>query len=79
MWAVKSEMWMTSWDREQNEGCQSSTALDLMKTDKRLHTGQNNAWCTEQAGFIVFGAQTHFEWGNDLETKTIMCDSALPL
>ncbi len=42
VWVVKCEMRMTSWDWEQNEGCQSSAVLDRMKKDKRLQRGQNN-------------------------------------
>lgn len=74
--AVRSEMRMTSWDREQNEGCQSSAVLDLMKKDKRLHTGQNNVWCTGQAGITVFDGWTGKWLGNQ---NKFLCDSALPL
>lgn len=71
LWAVKSKMRMTSWDWEQNEGCQSSAVLDLMKKDKRLHTGQNNVCYTAQAGIIVFRCLHSLWTGKWLGTKTI--------
>ena len=58
VWAVKSEMWMTSWDREQNEGFQSSDG-----ERQTLQMRQNNAWFTERAGIVVFGACTLFRTG----------------
>lgn len=54
VWAVKRDVRITSWDWEQNEGCQSCVVLDLMEKDKRLQTGQNNVCCTEQAGTVAF-------------------------
>lgn len=61
VWAVKSDMTITSKDWEQNEGCQSSAVFELMKKDKRLHTGQNNVCCSEQAGLVGFDACTQFQ------------------
>lgn len=61
VWAVRSDVRITSWDWEQNEGCQSATVLDLMKKDKRLQMGQNNVCCTEQAGLTVFWC-SHSLW-----------------
>lgn len=61
VWAVKSDMRITSKDWEQNEGCQSSVVFELMKKDKRLHMGQNNVCCSEQAGLVSFDACTQFE------------------
>lgn len=69
VWDFKSEMQMTSW---QNEGCQSSAVLDLMKNDKRLQTEPSDVCCTEGTGIIVLGECTYFELRNDLETKTTM-------
>lgn len=57
--AVKCKLQMTNWDWEQNEGCQSSAVLDLMKEDKLLKRGQNNVCYTEHAGILV-GA--HSRW-----------------
>lgn len=68
----KSDMQMTTWDWEQNEGCQNSAALDLMKKDKRLQREQTHFSCTKQTEITVLGECTHFELRNDLETKTVM-------
>lgn len=57
VWAVKSEMWMTSWDRAQNEGCQSSDG------ERQTLQMQHQAWFTERAGIVVFGACTLFRTG----------------
>lgn len=73
VWAVKCEMWMTSWDWKQNEGCQSSAVFDLVKKDKRLQTGQNNVCRTEHQESLFLGAFTDFELRMTLKIKHFLC------